>query len=88
MIYFMQTLQRIDPTMEVFKNGGLQVTMTVLNPFSVGTMWLRPRLNDSEHQPITNPSYLQDDRDLSALVKGRDDHNLSFTWYSIVLILA
>jgi len=49
--------------------GGLKFTVTLLRPFSVGTMWLW-RQPDDTFIPRMNPSYLTDPRDQDSLVDG------------------
>uniref|UniRef100_A0A914VHI2 Uncharacterized protein n=1 Tax=Plectus sambesii TaxID=2011161 RepID=A0A914VHI2_9BILA len=61
----------LDDTGKEASNGSLQVTVTVLRPFSQGTMWLwRKRREEVKFTPRINPSYLTDERDLVSLVQG------------------
>lgn len=81
-------LDLLDKSHDIFNDGGLEVRMTVLRPYSQGVMWLQkesgPR-NSSHFVPVMNPSYLQDFRDAQVLVRGIvrgiwDNEDLLFEW--------
>lgn len=62
-------MHQIDPSGLLGKEGCMEVTLTLMRPFSQGTMWLWRHVDDS-FTPRMNPGYLSDARDLTALVTG------------------
>jgi len=64
-----ETIDEIDKDKTLENEACLEMTITILRPFSTGTMWLWRHANDS-YTPRMNPSYLSDDRDVTALSLG------------------
>lgn len=68
-LFCFKVMHQIDPEGALGKEGCLAVTVTLMRPYSQGTMWLW-RHSDGSYTPRMNPGYLSDSRDLSALVTG------------------
>lgn len=65
----MQIIEEMDKDHVLDDEAALEMTITILRPFSTGTMWIWRYANDS-YVPRMNPSYLADDRDVTALSLG------------------
>lgn len=64
-----EALEALDPDGILSTRGCLEFVITLLRPFSQGTMWMWRHRNETA-TPRMNPGYLTDERDITALVQG------------------
>lgn len=70
-----EALEALDPDGILSTRGCLEFVITLLRPFSQGTMWMWRHRNETA-TPRMNPGYLTDERDITALVQGKNGRYL------------